>query len=265
DPTQLHQILLNLSVNARDAMPSGGTLTLEARVLKVTQTYSRFTGKIKPGDYVRLTVGDTGVGIPAEHLDKIFEPFFTTKGVGQGTGLGLSAVFGIVRSHGGFLGVSSHVGKGSTFHVYLPALTPNNATCPSIPIDNTIRGNGRGILLCDDEEPIRLITGTVLTRAGFTVYPAANGLEARRLHAQNHDKIQLALLDVMMPGETGDQTAIALRKLTPHLPVLFSTGMIGDADTEKILKTQLLSPHTALLSKPYDEAALLASIARLLR
>lgn len=264
DATQLHQVLLNLAVNARDAMPNGGTLALSAGEVDVAKTDSHYMGEVRPGRYVRLSVRDTGMGIPTDNLERIFEPFFTTKGVGQGTGLGLSAVFGIVRSHGGFIEVESTVGKGSCFQIYLPSLPREKSAAPFQPGAGVIRGEGRSLLVCDDEEAIRLISGGVLTKAGFTVYTAADGDEARRLYSQYKDKIRLALLDIMMPGETGDQIAASLRRQSPGLPILFSTGMVGDANVEHILKEQLRTPHTAMLAKPYDELTLLSSVARLL-
>ncbi|MFH1496762.1 MAG: ATP-binding protein [Verrucomicrobiota bacterium] len=245
-------------------MPAGGTLTLEALVVKVDKRKARETEDVKPGVYVRFGVEDTGIGIPADHLEKIFEPFFTTKGVGQGTGLGLSAVFGIVRSHGGFIEVHSEIGRGSRFHIHLPALAARPKADDPAGRSAVVEGRGRGILVCDDEEPIRFISGAVLGKHGFKVFTAANGEEARRLHEQHRDEIHLALLDIMLPAETGDRIAVSLRKASPGLPILFSTGMIGDAAAEKILHEQLRLPDTALLAKPYDELTLVNNIARLL-
>lgn len=264
DPTQIHQVLLNLAVNARDAMPDGGKLTLSASLVQITETLSRVTGAITPGPYVRLSLTDTGHGILPELLDQIFEPFFTTKERGKGTGLGLSAVYGIVRSHGGFIDIKSTPGVGSDFEVHFPA-QPRPAThLTPLPNQTYLNGSNRGILLCDDEDFILQVSSAVLEKNGFTPHPFASGAEALQYFAIHTDSIHLAILDVMMPGMTGDKIATALRLHRPDLPILFSTGMVGNEDLKKTLKQELKKPRTALLTKPYAEADLLAALAPLL-
>ena len=265
DATQLHQVLLNLAVNARDAMPEGGVLTLQADAVQVKESSSPFVGAIKPGAYIKVVVRDTGCGIPPEVMSRVFEPFFTTKEQGKGTGLGLSTVFGIVRSHGGFVDVKSTLGAGTEFQVYLPALE-----APEVPVATPVRpllvsGAGQTVLICDDEDIIRDVTGELLAVNGFKVLGAANGAEALRIVENHAAPIALAIMDVMMPGMTGDKVAVELRKRRPGLPVLFSTGMVGDAEMEKALKQQLALPATAILTKPYQQRVLMDAIGHLLK
>jgi PAS domain S-box-containing protein len=264
DATQLHQVLLNLAVNARDAMPEGGTLTFQADRVSIQGTASPFATAAKPGDYLRISVRDTGQGIPPELIDRIFEPFFTTKAPGLGTGLGLATAFGIVRSHGGFLDVKSTLGVGTVFEVYLPAITaPAQPAAPAAAPD-VPRGTGQTILVCDDEEFIRDISSEILTRAGYRVLCATGGAQAITLASDPAQPIALVIMDVMMPGLTGDLVALELRRLRPGLPVLFSTGMVSESGPEKSLREQLAQPHTGLLAKPYDDKTLRLAVHRLL-
>lgn len=264
DATQLHQVLLNLAVNARDAMPDGGVLTLQADRVSLGGTASPFAIATKPGAYLRISVRDTGQGIPPELLDRIFEPFFTTKAPGKGTGLGLATAFGIVRSHGGFLDVKSTLGVGTVFEVYLPAIiAPSQpAAAPAPPALS--RGTGQTILVCDDEEFIRDISSEILTHAGYNVICATGGDEAVKLAGKPGQPIALVIMDVMMPGRTGDVIALELRRLRPGLPLLFSTGMVSDSGPEQSLREQLSLPATGLLTKPYDEKSLRQAVHRLL-
>lgn len=264
DATQLHQVLLNLAVNARDAMPEGGLLTLQADHVSLGGTASPFAVAIKPGSYLRISVRDTGQGIPPELLDRIFEPFFTTKAPGKGTGLGLATAFGIVRSHGGFLDVKSTLGVGTVFEVFLPAVaTPAQRAAP-VAKPAPPKGAGQTILVCDDEDFIREVSSEILTQAGFTVICAPGGEAAIKLAANPAQPISLAIMDVMMPGRTGDLIALELRRLRPGLPVLFSTGMVNDSGPEQSLREQLAQPATGLLAKPYDEKSLREAVHRLL-
>ena len=261
DPTQIHQILLNLCVNARDAMPQGGTLRVEMENRLLDEDFARGNPESKAGPYVCIRVSDTGTGILPEHIDKIFDPFFTTKEIGKGTGLGLATVLGIVKTHGGFIKVNSAVGQGTTFEVFLPA-TPEAADAVVLAeTPNLSQGNGEIILVVDDEENIRAITGRILTRHGYRVLSAANGIEAKSLYDQNRATISIVLADYMMPNLDGLQLARALHRMNPEVRIILSSG-VTEALTDGIIaefKTygvieQITKPYTAdiLLNMLYD-------------
>jgi PAS domain S-box-containing protein len=265
DVTQLHQVMLNLAVNARDAMPEGGTLRLGAH--NVTLERARESGAIllPPGRYVALVVADSGVGIPTEVMERMFEPFFTTKPQGKGTGLGLSTVYGIVRSHGGLVEVQSSPGQGTEFRVLLPAVTGPLATAGSHPPQPKLAaGAGRRVLVVDDEEAIRVVTARTLERHGFTVETAADGVEGLEKFRREPGTFAAVLTDLMMPRMNGYQLAAEIRKTDPGIPILASSGMTGEgmmgaADGTEILLTQL-GIHLRL-AKPYSEEQLLRTLA----
>ncbi|MBI3887322.1 MAG: PAS domain S-box protein [Opitutae bacterium] len=265
DPTQLHQVLLNLCVNARDAMPAGGRLTLGVGRATLDDDDARTVPGAKPGDFVVLSVRDTGTGIPPEILEHIFEPFFTTKPRGQGTGLGLSTVHGIVRSHGGFIEVRSQPGLGTEFRVHLPALPPDEHPGPTLAAGTPFAtGRGETILLADDEISIREITGLVLARQGYTPLLAKNGAEALALFHSRRESIRLVILDRMMPGANGEDVAREIHAAAPALPIFLSTGLITEGallGKEDELKR---SGIRGVLHKPYHEAALLKSVSEAL-
>jgi PAS domain S-box-containing protein len=250
DPTQLHQVLLNLCVNARDAMPNGGILGIAVENRRLDRQYVAMNTKAKPGPYVLITVTDTGSGIPPGLLDKIFDPFFTTKEVGQGTGLGLSTVMGIVKSHEGLINVYSEVGKGTKFNVYLPALetssgTPGNETQRlELP-----RGKGETILLIDDETSILTITSQTLEAFGYKVLTATDGAEGVALYAQNRGSVALVLTDMMMPLMDGTSTIRALLRLNPRLKILAASGLnatgVAAQPSESGVRHFLMKPYTA--------------------
>ena len=260
DATQLFQVLMNLSVNARDAMPEGGLLRIEAENVRLDENYARMNLEAKPGLYVLLSVTDTGVGIPPENLGKIFEPFFTTKGPGTGTGLGLSTVVGIVKSHGGFVDVYSEPGRGTQFKVYLPALAeavePAVAPAPELPA-----GKGELILVVDDEAPIREVTRETLESYGYRVLTAADGTEAVALFAAHADEVAAVLTDMMMPYMDGPATIRALRKLRPGVKLIASSGLSGDAKLAEATQ----AGARIVLNKPYTAEKLLKALAELLR
>ena len=197
DSTQLHQVLMNLCVNARDAMPLGGTLTIAASNQWIDETDVRTNLEAKVGPYCVLSVADTGTGIATEILDRIFEPFFTTKELGSGTGLGLSTIVGIIKSHGGFITVSSQLSKGTEFKVFLPAVMIREAA----PIENPElhRGDGNLILVVDDEAPVRESLRITLEDYNYQVLTACNGVDAIEVYSQHQHRIQLVLIDLMMP------------------------------------------------------------------
>ena len=254
DATQLHQVLMNLCVNARDAMPNGGTLTICAENFLVDENYARMHLDAQVGAYVAITVADTGVGIAPEIIDRIFEPFYTTKEFGKGTGLGLSTVLGIVKSHGGFVSVYSEVGKGSQFKVFLPAQqTPESLEEPEkeLPI-----GNGELILVVDDEDSIRDITKTSLETHNYKAITASDGIEAIALYAEHRDEISVVLTDMLMPSMDGPTTIRTLKKINPNVKIIAVSGL---ASTEKVNAAADIGVK-AFLSKPYTAKQLLQTI-----
>lgn len=256
DPTQLHQVLLNLGVNARDAMPKGGTLTLGAANETLDESRARRWPNARPGPYVRLSVRDTGKGIHPALLDKIFEPFFSTKQPGQGTGLGLSTAQSIVKAHGGFLRVRSEERKGTEFQVFLPA-TQAEAPPGLAAVDLCeLRGQGELILVVDDEASVRDLAGRILERNGYQVLMAADGNEALGLFVKRQSQIALVLADVIMPVMDGPTLAASLRRLQPAVNVFYMTGW---ADTEKMAQAGACF-EGGLIEKPFTTAALLQAI-----
>jgi PAS domain S-box-containing protein len=261
DQTQIHQVLLNLCVNARDAMPRGGTLSISLDNHIVDEPYARIHPGVHPGKYILLSVADTGTGIPPEILARIFEPFFTTKERGKGTGLGLSTVHGIVKSHGGFVDVYSEPGSGTTFRVYLPAGELEGTLGPLASKQEVLRGNGEYILVVDDEESILEITKETLGAFGYNVLTASDGAAALAEYGSHKDQIVLVITDMMMPILDGQQTIFALRSMNPSIKIIGCSGLAasgkhphdsaGDAD--------------AFITKPYTAETLLTTIARVLK
>ena len=260
DATQLQQVLLNLCVNARDAMPNGGPLALCVENYEVDSTFAFMLPEAKPGCYVRFRVADSGVGIPKEVVERIFEPFFTTKEQGKGTGLGLSTVVGIVRSHGGFLKVESDPGKGSVFHVFLPA-TMDEAN-PIRQSDQTTisRGHGETILIVDDEPEILQVIGTVLTQNGWNVVTASDGLEGVAAFLSHADQIKALITDMVMPNLDGLGLIASIRKLTPDLPILVSSGYSNEQSREQLSELRVNS----FLKKPFSARQIIAEVVSLL-
>jgi two-component system cell cycle sensor histidine kinase/response regulator CckA len=255
NPTQLHQVLLNLCVNARDAMPNGGRLSFAADNVPLNEAEAAKIPEAKPGEYVSLLVADTGTGMPPEVRAKIFEPFFTTKGEGQGTGIGLATVRRIVKSHGGFLRVESEPGQGTTIEVFLPRAIGAAPIVPVEPAAETPRGRGEMILVVDDERAIRELVSDGLTAHGYRVLTAANGAEARRLFQKHRREIRLVVTDSAMPEMDGAQTIAALRKERADLPVILASA---DADPE----SEAAKTATAFLRKPFSLDELLAVVHR---
>jgi PAS domain S-box-containing protein len=254
DATQLHQVLLNLCVNARDAMPEGGTLAIEARINELQDYQTPFQPQPLSGKFIELTVSDTGTGIPPEALPKIFEPFFTTKDPGKGTGLGLSTVLGIVRGHGGFLEVSSQVGKGTTFLVCLPVMENATQAPAAIAESHMVQGHNERILVVDDEVAILEITRATLGAYNYQVITAASGVEAVAIFERQHAEIDLVVTDMMMPLMGGTAVVAALRRIKPALKIIAVSGLppehAGDYP----------QGVARFLKKPYSTRTLLASI-----
>jgi PAS domain S-box-containing protein len=260
DPTQLHQLLVNLCVNARDAMPDGGELRLQLDEVALDESKAKENLGIKPGRFVRLVVADTGMGMTPEIRAKIFEPFFTTKEVGKGTGLGLSTVAAIVRSHGGFLEVESKVGRGTQFLIYLPVCEPLGAR-EEAPKDELPPGQGELIIVADDEHSVREITRLTLEVHNYRVMLANNGAEALSAFIQHREETALVITDIMMPMMNGRALIHALRQFDPQLPIVAfsaadrSNPLVGTLDEEGV-------PH---LRKPATPHQLLTAVAEALR
>ena len=227
DLVQLNQVILNLVVNARDAMPQGGSLTLETREVDLDAANAKTHLDARPGRYVLLTVTDTGWGMPLDVQAHIFEPFFTNKAEGQGTGLGLSVVLGIIQQSGGHIDVESEPGVGTKFKIYLPTVQ-GPAEWPAQSARSEVVGGSETVLLVEDEEPVRKITTLLLERLGHRVLKAENGQDALRLFEATREKIDLLMTDVVMPDLGGLEVAEALRAQDPGLRVLFHSGYTDD-------------------------------------
>lgn len=251
DATQLHQVLMNLCVNARDAMPCGGTLSLSAENLKVDETYAQMYLEAQVGPYVVISVADTGVGMAPETLERIFDPFFTTKEVGKGTGLGLSTLMGIVKSHGGFVTVESQVRSGTKFVVYLPAVDDTNTPQPEA--DTYAVGQGELILVVDDEAPIREITTATLEAYNYRVIPANTGIEAISQYGQHQDDIDAILMDMMMPEMDGATAIQTLKAINPQVKIIVVTGLVSREQNPADTNLEV----DAFLSKPYKAETLM--------
>ncbi|MEA5516891.1 response regulator [Nodularia sp. UHCC 0506] len=258
DSTQLHQVLMNLCVNARDAMSNRGILSISAENILVDEHYARMNLDAKAGLYVVITVTDTGVGIPQETLDRIFEPFFTTKPVGQGTGLGLSTVIGIVKSHGGFVNVYSEVGHGTCFKVYLPAVEGTETLAVEDVAIPT--GHGELILIVDDEPSIQDVTRTSLESHQYQTLIASDGIEAIALYAKYTDKISVVLMDMMLPSLDGITAIRTLRKINPQVKIIATSGLISKTKLEEVIDTGTQT----FLPKPYTINELLLSLQEIL-
>jgi len=254
DPTQIHQVILNLCVNARDAMPNGGSLSVDVEALNAAEMLAANVSGVEPGPHICITVSDTGTGIPPELLGRIFEPFFTTKDVGQGTGLGLSTVFGIVKSHGGVVTVRSKVGVGTTFRVYLPSFAPTPTRAwPELSPDLQMSGKGQLVLVVDDEPSLLLVTSRSLERAGFRVLSARDGAEAIRIVTRHGNEIELVLTDMMMPGMEGPSLIREIKKVAPHLVIVGASG----GGSRHYESDALAAGAVCFLHKPYSTAKLL--------
>ncbi|MBI5021968.1 MAG: PAS domain S-box protein [Ignavibacteriales bacterium] len=257
DPTNLHQVLLNLCVNARDAMPNGGSIFIKAENKFIDEQYTRMSINAKPGRYVLLSVEDNGSGMPPAVLERIFEPFFTTKEIGKGTGLGLSTVHAIVKSHGGFVNVYSEVGKGTTFRIYLPAAKETSETKPkSNDVKEMFLGNGELILVVDDESSIQQITKHTLEANGYHIITGSDGTEAIALFASRKEEIALVLTDMVMPIMDGPSTIKVLRKIKPDVKIIASSGFNPDGTQATSIELGL----DAFLTKPYNAQKLLEVI-----
>jgi PAS domain S-box-containing protein len=257
DPTQIHQVLLNLCINARDAMPEGGSLCLFAKSAEIDENFAAMVPDAKAGSYAMLAVSDTGMGIAREIVQKIFDPFFTTKEVGKGTGLGLSTVAGIVRSHGGFVTVESGVGRGTTFKVFLPRETLTAAEQERLSQTEIPQDRGEAtILVVEDEAIIAKTLSMVLKNNGYKVLAAFDGNEALALYKEHAQEIDLVFTDVMMPGMDGVALSRALQEINPRVKILASTGQASEFRQDELYALGV----DVILHKPYDVRNLLASL-----
>jgi PAS domain S-box-containing protein len=258
DSTQLHQVLMNLVVNARDAMPEEGKLTISAENLYIDEAYGKMNLDAKVGNYTVITVQDTGIGMSPEILERIFEPFFTTKELGTGTGLGLSTVLGIVKSHDGFLTVNSQIGEGSKFQIFLPAVAaPIEEETDNLEL---LQGQGELILLVDDESYIQDVTKMILEKYNYRTLSASNGIEAIALYAQHQQEVSAVLMDIMMPEMNGNNAISALRKMNSQLPIMACTGL----NTTEVLQP-VVQDVEAVLAKPFTAKDLLQNLHQILQ
>jgi two-component system, cell cycle sensor histidine kinase and response regulator CckA len=254
DPTQIEQVLMNLCINSRDAMPKGGRMTIETRNALFSEEDCRRTLGLQPGRSAELRVSDTGHGMDAAVREKIFEPFFTTKGTGKGTGLGLATVYGIVKRHNGFVQVESESGQGSTFRIFLPVDETPAADGSRSPVfeDVQVRGGTETILLADDHYGISEMAQSVLTAKGYHILLAHDGEEAVETYIAHRDRISLVVLDVIMPRRTGPEVFADIRALNPNVSVLFATGY----SDEIAALADLVASGVAVLRKPYSPSLL---------
>ncbi|WP_341528437.1 GAF domain-containing protein [Nostoc sp. UHCC 0302] len=260
-PTQIHQVLMNLCVNARDAMPKGGTLSIGAENLSIEQNLARINPDANVGSYVVITINDTGFGMTPLIRERIFEPFFTTKELGKGTGLGLSTVIGIVKNYGGFVTVDSQLGKGTQFQVYFPAIKPGiRGVAENVELPH---GNGELILIVDDEIAILEMTKTLLEDSNYKTLTAINGIEAISLYAQHQEKISLVLMDIMMPLMDGLTASSILQQMNSQVKIIGLSGITLDHH-QLNTNGDYLSINVFLI-KPYTFSELLDVIRNLLK
>ena len=260
DPGQFDQVLINLIINARDSMAAGGRILIETSDVELDETYTRQHVGSSPGNYVRISVSDSGIGMDAETMSHIFEPFFTTKEKGRGTGLGLSTVYGIVKQAGGYIMPYSEPGHGTTFRLYFPRSEGTAGSRRLAPDVEELPTGSETVLLVEDELALRDLIRTILQEAGYTVIDANKGTEALHMAADAGTKIDILLTDVVMPGMAGPQLAAQLLASRPSLCVLYMSGYADDI----ILDRGVLSPGAALIQKPFSRKALLSRIRQLL-
>jgi CheY-like chemotaxis protein len=260
DPAQIEQVIVNLAVNARDAMPEGGTFTLETSCVVLGDAARVPGAEVKPGEYVLLTAGDTGIGMSDETRARIFEPFYTTKETGKGTGLGLSTVFGIVKQSSGHIAVQSTLGAGTTFAIYLPRTEQAAPTSVSRPLNVLSLHGTETILLLEDDEPVRQLARMILTRHGYKVLVAESPGDALLLCEQHQGTIALLLTDVIMPRMSGPQLAERVSSVRPEMKVLYMSGHT----LRTVVDRGVLQAGVAFLQKPIIPEPLLRRVREVL-
>jgi two-component system cell cycle sensor histidine kinase/response regulator CckA len=261
DSGQIEQVIVNMAMNARDAMPNGGNLTLETASVSFDEESLYRYPELRAGDYVMLAITDTGLGMSAEVKARVFEPFFSTKEVGQGTGLGLSTCYGIIKQSGGHISVYSEIARGSTFKIYLPQVEEESEAATHSPASLELPGGTETILLVEDDPALREMASTLLRRLGYTVYPAADGIEALSLKQQHGiGHIDLLFTDVVMPHMSGKELADRIRASHPHTKILFTSAYTENA----IIHQGVFSKGLALLQKPFTPSALASKLREVL-
>lgn len=260
DATQIHQVLMNLAVNARDAMPQGGRLIIETKNAELDEAYARGHIAVQPGRYAMLAVSDTGTGIDKETQDHIFEPFFTTKEKGKGTGLGLAMVYGIVKQSGGNIWVYSEKGQGTTFKIYLPRIEQDDQTSEKEETASSIHKGSEIVMVAEDEPLLQELTGEFLTDSGYKVLTAGNGAEAIEIAKRHSGPIHLLITDAIMPGMSGRELAIQMLNLRPDIKVLYVSGYTDDA----VLRNGMVGTEMDFLQKPFTRDQLIRKVREVL-
>ena len=260
DPGQIEQVLMNLATNARDAMPLGGWLTLCAELVELDDSFIQTHGYGKPGKYALITVSDTGIGMKQEEMARIFEPFFTTKEMVKGTGLGLAIVYGIIKQHDGYINVYSESGIGTTFRIYLPATDLKEAVLIKATDEALPIGGTETVLVAEDDEKLRKLYDIVLTQNGYNVILTKDGEEAIKMFMDNKDKIELVILDIIMPKKSGKEAFDAIKRINPEMKVLFSTGYTAD----RLDRDMMFKEKINLITKPVSPKNLLREVRTIL-
>jgi PAS domain S-box-containing protein len=261
DPTQIHQVLMNICLNARDAMPNGGLLKVTAQNIRLDENYTRMNPVARSGGYILLTVEDTGTGMSETTVARIFDPFFTTKDLGHGTGLGLSTALSIVKSHGGFLNVYSEIGKGSKFSIYLPAADTQAELAAHSEVAIYPRGNGEVILIVDDEPNILQITSATLEKFGYRTVGATDGAEGLAVFAEKKSEIAAVITDISMPLMDGPSMIRALRRIDPDVKIIAMSGLMNPNQTTDLRSLKVVS----FLDKPFTAEELLNRLAEAIK
>jgi CheY-like chemotaxis protein len=259
DPGQIEQVLMNLVVNARDAMPRGGVLTVETNNANLDINYAKAHIAVRPGPYVMLAVSDTGAGMDDATKARLFEPFFTTKSTGKGTGLGLSTVFGIVKQSGGSVEVYSEPGRGTSVKIYLPRID-QPASLETVQARRKVGRGSETVLLVEDDEMVRTLVRETLEREGYKILDAPGPIEARRLSDQHKEPVHLLITDVVMPKISGRELAQQLTRHRPNMKVLYMSGYTDNA----VVNSGILKKEVAFLQKPFTPAALTEKVREVL-
>jgi CheY-like chemotaxis protein len=260
DFSQIEQTMINLATNARDAMPRGGVLSIETGFTVIDNEFIRAHGFGEPGNYAFISATDTGTGMDKETRDKIFEPFFTTKEVGKGTGLGLAMVYGIVKQHNGYIMVYSEPGEGTTFKIYIPVVAVKAEGKKEAPIPTVPAGGTETILVAEDDPALRKLDETILTEFGYHVITAEDGEDAINKFMENKDKINICILDMIMPKKSGEEACMAIRQIRPDIKVFFASGYASD----KTHMDKLLREGFDFIQKPVPPNDLLKKIREVL-
>jgi PAS domain S-box-containing protein len=256
DPTQIHQVLMNICINARDAMPNGGTLTITAKNISLDENYARMDAEVHPGKFVLITIADTGTGMTPRVKERIFDPFFTTKEVGKGTGLGLSTALTIIKGHGGFINVYSEPAHGTRFSIYFPAADTEQGAENEKGMSAIPRGSGELVLVVDDEENIRDVMTATLESFGYKVITASDGTEGLAQYAQHAKEISLVITDMAMPFMDGAAMIRALRKINPEFRIIGMSGLLNADQTAELQSLNV----SGFLNKPFTAENLLHSV-----